>query len=555
MYHKKSNLILSGIFIAAFAFSALGCKKDSTKQQPVEQVKSSAKQITSFSFLKANNMGLSADVTGTISGNTITLNTPFGASLTLVATFESSAKAKVYIGSTLQTSGTTSNNFTTEQSYKVVAEDNTETTYKVIVQPGKSAQKDLLTFAFLKANNSALTADITTTIADNKIAVTLPAGVSLTALKPTFTVSEKAAVLVGANAQTSGVSAVDFTNPVTYTIKAEDASTKDYTVTVTSEVVMSLAAVDDQVSTFMARYSIPALSIAITKDEKLVYVKSYGLSDKEQNTKATNQDLYRLASLSKQITSIAIMKLLDQGKINLDAKVFGAGGILGTEYGTQPYKTGITDITVSQLLHHTSGGWANDGNDPMFSNPTMTAQQLITWTLDNRPLSNTPGTKYAYSNFGYCILGRVIEKITGQTYEAAVKSLILQPIGITDMAIAGNTLAERLPNEVKYYGQSGENPYIYNIKRMDAHGGWVATATDLARLLVYIDNFPNRHDILSANAIAKMITVSSANNNYACGWAINGGNWFHTGSLPGTATEQARTSGGYNFVILTNTRS
>ncbi|SEM57287.1 CubicO group peptidase, beta-lactamase class C family [Chitinophaga rupis] len=316
-----------------------------------------------------------------------------------------------------------------------------------------------------------------------------------------------------------------------------------------------ITAVDSQVNVFMNAYNVPALSIAITKGEKLVYVKAYGMADKEKSQKADTGDLYRLASLSKQLTSVAILKLLEQGKISLDATVFGKSGLLGEKYGTTPYVPHITEITVRQLLHHTSGGWGNSINDPMFSNPSLTADALITWTLNNRPLDHIPGTHYDYSNFGYCILGRIIEKITGQNYEAAVKSLVLTPIGVTDMTISGNTLADRLPKEVKYYGQSGEDPYIYNIRRMDAHGGWLASAKDLAKFLVYVDGFTVRPDIISSQTLATMLTPSAANSGYACGWAVNGSNYFHQGSLPGSATEQACTSQGYNFVILTNTRS
>ncbi|QTE41981.1 serine hydrolase domain-containing protein [Mucilaginibacter rubeus] len=318
---------------------------------------------------------------------------------------------------------------------------------------------------------------------------------------------------------------------------------------------VAVAALDDEVNTFMTTYDVPAVSVAITKGEKLVYLKAYGVSNKSKGTKAVISDRYRLASCSKQFTAVAIMKLLEQGKIKLSDKVFGDGAILGKTYGTKAYGLHITDITVDQLLHHTSGGWGNETDDPMFSNPTMTTAQLITWTLDNRPLDHVPGTNYDYSNFGYCILGRVIEKITGQAYAEAVKTLVLTPIGITDMTIGGNTLADKQAKEVTYYGQSGEDPYAYNITRMDAHGGWVATAADLARFLVYIDKFPVRPDILTSASLTTMYTGSTANAGYGCGWAIAGDSYFHQGSLPGTATEQARLGNGFNFVILTNTRS
>src|SRR5207302_1945616 len=288
----------------------------------------------------------------------------------------------------------------------------------------------------------------------------------------------------------------------------------------------------------------------------LVYLKAYGQADKEAAQPAAAQNLYRLASVSKPITSVAIMKLIEQGKLGLDDAVFGASGILGTTYGSQPYGPHITEITVNHLLHHTGGGWANDGNDPMFKNPGMSRAELISWTLDNQPLKTVPGAAYAYSNFGYCVLGRVIEKVTGVPYETAVKNLVLTPLGITDMTISCNTLADRIPNEVKYYGQGGEDPYAYNIRRMDSHGGWLATAKDLASFLVHVDGFSAKADLLSASSIARMITPSSAEPNYACGWAVNSANnWWHIASLPSTETEIIRAAMGWNWVMLVNTRS
>ncbi|MFC6997502.1 serine hydrolase domain-containing protein [Rufibacter roseus] len=324
----------------------------------------------------------------------------------------------------------------------------------------------------------------------------------------------------------------------------------------TAKVIQPVPQVDSAVHAFMRKHNVPGVSIAITKDGRLVHVKGYGYADVEAREPVTPSSLFRIASISKPITGIAFVKLAEEGKISLDAKVFGTGGILGTTYGTKPYSKGITDITVRQLLNHTSGGWVNDNNDPMFTNPTMTADELITWTLDNRPLDNTPGTAYAYSNFGYSILGRIIEKVTGQTYEQYVQTEILKPLGITSMQVGGNTLADRKPNEVKYYGQQGGQPYIYNITRMDAHGGWLANATDLVKLTAFVDGFASKPDVLKPESIEQMTTASTVNPRYALGWMVNERNsWWHTGSLPGTFTMLARTSGGFSWAILTNTRT
>lgn len=335
-----------------------------------------------------------------------------------------------------------------------------------------------------------------------------------------------------------------------------DSTWFDPTLNQTPAVSPSIEQVDHVVASFMSTYNVPGMSVAITRNGKLVYAKSYGKADIETGEDANNSSLYRIASLSKPITSITIMKFIEQGKLSMDSKVFGTDGLLGTDYGTQPYKSYVSDITIRDLLHHTAGGWSNNGSDPMFTNPSMSQIELISSTLDNISLKNKPGTVYAYSNFGYNILGRIIEKITGQSYEQYIKTTILQSAGITDMQISGNTLSDRKINEVKYYGQGGENPYSFNITRMDSHGGWLATATDLARLMVKADGFSSKPDMLNTSTISIMKTPSAANPNYACGWAVNGAdNWWHTGSLPGTATEMVRASNGFCWILLCNTRN
>jgi CubicO group peptidase (beta-lactamase class C family) len=159
--------------------------------------------------------------------------------------------------------------------------------------------------------------------------------------------------------------------------------------------------------------------------------------------------------------------------------------------------------------------------------------------LMNRPLVAIPGNREEYLNFGYCVLGRVIEKVTGVAYKDHIKS-ILKPMGISDMEIAGNTLADRLPHEVKYY-QAEYSPYSMNVTRMDSHGGWIATATDLARILVRIDRQSSVADVVSAAVLSQMYFGDTQ--------------WYHTGSLPGTSTFMGRENDTFSFVVLANTRN
>src|SRR5690606_38655751 len=113
----------------------------------------------------------------------------------------------------------------------------------------------------------------------------------------------------------------------------------------------------------------------------------------------------------------------------LSDKVFGNKGILKKKYGKKPYSKAVTDITIRHLLQHLSGGWGNSRRDPMFRDPAIPMDDLISSTLDSLPLEHEPGTHYDYSNFGYCILGRVIEELTGMEYADYIKSEILRPAG------------------------------------------------------------------------------------------------------------------------------
>jgi CubicO group peptidase (beta-lactamase class C family) len=181
---------------------------------------------------------------------------------------------------------------------------------------------------------------------------------------------------------------------------------------------------------------------------------------------------------------------------------------------------------------------------------------LIASTVRNRPLDHPPGTAYAYSNFGYCVLGRVIEKVTGLTYPQAVAQRVLTPCGITDMQIAGNAPMERAPNEVVYYGQKDGDPYKWNVRRMDSHGGWIATPTALVKFFLRVDGFPTVPDLLRDDTLRSMTTPTAANPNYACGFAVNRvPNWWHAGSLPGTQSIFVRTASGLCWAAVANTRA
>jgi CubicO group peptidase (beta-lactamase class C family) len=306
----------------------------------------------------------------------------------------------------------------------------------------------------------------------------------------------------------------------------------------------------------MRKYQAPALSLAIARHGQMVYEEAFGHADKSTGEPATSASRFRIASVSKPITSVAIFSLVEQGRLGLHDLVFGEPGRLKFDYGDR-YPDWVRQITIHHLLTHTGGGWENDGSDPMFRDPKLTQRELITWAVREQPLKYAPGTHYAYSNFGYCILGRVIEKITGQKYADYVQQSVLAKCGIRHMQLAGNTLAQRAPGEVVYYGPAGSEtePYGMNVTRMDAHGGWIAAPSDLVQFALHVDGFTTTPSLLRAESIKTMTTASPANAGYACGWCVNRvPNWWHSGSLPGTLTILVRTASGLCWAAFTNTR-
>lgn len=339
-------------------------------------------------------------------------------------------------------------------------------------------------------------------------------------------------------------------------ISCKKSSTPDPAITTQSAIIT----VDNKVTDLLKAYNIPGASLAVSKNGKLVYIKGYGVADKTTNEKVTAAHRFRLASVSKTFTGVAIMKLVQEGKLNLDAKVFGTGGILGTDYGTAPYNANLLNITVRHLLQHVSGSWgAVTGGDVIDQNPAYSYKQLLDWIINTRPNPSVPGTVYDYSNVNFCLAGRIIEKVSGKAYINYIKEDIMAPIGGTQTEMSGKTEAERKTNEVKYYGQGNDAPYVYTIAfpRRDADGGLMTTASDLLRFVNAFDGFTTRPDILNAGSITSLTTASAVYPSYACGiglWSAEN-LWFNYGSLPGTRTGFMRHNNGMCVALILNSRA
>lgn len=136
-------------------------------------------------------------------------------------------------------------------------------------------------------------------------------------------------------------------------------------------------------SDFMRKHHVPALSMTIAKNGQVVEQQAFGVTDLETRQKLTPSNLFRIASISKAITSVAVFTLIEQGKLRLNDKIFGLSGILGTGFGGPPYRPYIEEITVDHLLTHTCGGWPGNEYDPLDRFPEMSRAELISWTIAN----------------------------------------------------------------------------------------------------------------------------------------------------------------------------
>jgi CubicO group peptidase (beta-lactamase class C family) len=339
--------------------------------------------------------------------------------------------------------------------------------------------------------------------------------------------------------------------------------------------------IETKMLAFLKKYKVPGITLAISKDEKLVFARGYGYADEEKKLLMGPQHIGRIASVSKPITSVAMQILAKKfpTKINMNSKVFGEGSIFGSEYGTGALSNNEKFMQVDNLLEHTAGGnnWDNNGyvdhlgeetnenpktNDPMFQYDGKSHSQLITSVLDDRNPDYAPGTYNAYSNFGYCVVGRIIEKISGTNYFNWVKTTVLQPCGITQMYIAKNNKSEKRANEFVLYGQDGDNPYGSDVTRMDSHGGWLASPIELLRLAVRIDGKPGKPDIIDASALKSMTTASSyaanpvySKKSYAKGWNVSDDGFSHGGSLPGAYSRLVIRYDGFSYALIANSKT
>jgi len=334
---------------------------------------------------------------------------------------------------------------------------------------------------------------------------------------------------------------------------------------------------DAAIRRFMRYWDIKGGSFALMKNDSLIYAKGYGYSDIKDSIECEVKNVFRVASVSKLITAVAIMRLCETGKLSTQDFVFGEEGILCDSLFLNYRDKNIKKITVEHLLRHT-GGFANPHGDAAF-NTDLVAKYLgkeLPLSMDDMVqyatrirLRARPGGWFNYSNLGYIILSKVIEKASGMPYETYVKDSVLAPMGCYDMHLAHNYSDEFLENEVKYYevkeaepvpAYDGSDTLVMKSRGgNDVHGlygagGWVASPVELLRFVSAIDNCPVKGEFLSQESIDFMTMYSK--NFKPAGWAsVTSREWLRTGTMAGTSALIKAQKDGYTWVFISNSSS
>jgi CubicO group peptidase (beta-lactamase class C family) len=330
---------------------------------------------------------------------------------------------------------------------------------------------------------------------------------------------------------------------------------------------------DNSMERFLRRWEIKGASFALMKDGKLVYAKGYGLADEEKNIPMESSHVLRVASVSKLFTAVAIMKLNETGKLSLNSKVFGDSGILNDSLFLNIRDKRMKKIKVIDLLTHKSCISTPLG-DPCFNLHLVTDKlnKELPLTMDDMieyatrcRLRGTPGSQYKYSNLGYVILSKVIEKVTGTDYESYMKDSIFAPIACYDFHLSENFNEDRKENETSYYEvkEAEEYPAVdgserwalksnggNDVKLLSGAGGWTASPAEILRFIAAVDS-----SITDLNILSKPSLEMMTENPNPIGWSCTKNSWLRSGTMAGTNALVKRQKNGYTWVFVANTSS
>jgi N-acyl-D-amino-acid deacylase len=340
---------------------------------------------------------------------------------------------------------------------------------------------------------------------------------------------------------------------------------------VTGKAGPGLELLDEGMRKIMDHHGIPGAAFALAKNGKLVFAKGYGWANVAKGEPVQPDTLFGLASLSKPITAVATLKLVEQGKLDLDDRVFEVINHIKPPRGAR-VDPRLGSVTVRQCLNH-SGGWdrAVTGDcinwEPQICRayriaPPLSVHQFIRFTL-GLPLNFNPGTDVKYSNVGYIILGEVVAKVSGQPYDRFVIENVLKPMGINRASLHARNGKYLLGEALRHLAGTLIPLPAMKLPMVDAAGGWSCSVVDMVRFLTNLDGSRGQ-SVLSEKTRTRMMEPPPApirpradGTHYGLGWdsvVVKGKTfaYFKDGSYQGMRTYMKRLPTGVNWALLYN---
>lgn len=280
----------------------------------------------------------------------------------------------------------------------------------------------------------------------------------------------------------------------------------------------------------------PGIAVLVTHNNQTLYAKGQGMRDVEQNLPITEQTVFDLASVSKQMTGLAILLLQEQGNLELDAPVTN-------------YLTDFDDpdpnapILVSDLLHHTSGlddytdsNWK--GSASAFAN--LTLETHLDW-LNGQDIVNDAGVEFEYNNSGYGLLALIVERVSGLSFPDFMAQRVFAPAGMNQSQVY-RELGQTFPKQAQgYVVMEGEAEPVLEPSLMVGDGNIFASIADLARY----DQALRQEQLVSEATLGLMFRngildddqpIEDAGEGYGAGWSLTQDYAHHSGSWTGTST-------------------
>ncbi len=282
--------------------------------------------------------------------------------------------------------------------------------------------------------------------------------------------------------------------------------------------------IETAISSLMSRQSIPSVSVAIVEDNQIRFQRGYGMADMENFVPAKALTVYRIASVSKSLTAVAAMQLVEKGKLDLDAPI---------QKYVPSFPTKNFPITTRQLLAHLSGIRNYKSGEGEHTNRYNTLTDALSIFKDD-PLDFEPGTRFSYTTFGYTLVGAVIEGASGMTFADYLRENIFKPAGMQHTQV--DDLFATIPNRAhgytpKVFGQfdgNYRNPVLMDSSYKIPGGGLVSTAEDLARFAIAAQTGVLIKSETFAEMSKSQKTRDGRETGYGYGWYVGESGGFST---------------------------